>query len=422
MAVFETSQVEAIKTLIAQKGFEAHEDGIVKYLHARGFLIKEGTNEFRRIQAGFGRQHYRSDILQLILLSSEDCNFRCQYCYEDFTRGTMKPWVREAIKKLIDRRLPGLRSLSISWFGGEPLYGLAAIEDLAPFFAERAQEHSLSFASNMTTNGYLLVPETADRLLAWGIRRFQITIDGSPEDHNRSRPARDGSGTFDTIFRNLQAMRARQDAFSIAIRVNFDQRNQQRLREFLDLLQQEFSGDARFQLMFRAVGKWGGTNDSNLEVCGIDEGLKVQSEMRSEAQKRGLKLTDDIRTVNGFASQVCYAARPYNFIVGADGQLMKCTVDLDKQDRNVVGILSPDGDLNLDFDKFAMWTEPAFESDKQCRKCTMLPSCQGSYCPQIRIETNTSPCTPLRLGTKAELLRTLATMTPDDKKVTFVAS
>src|SRR3712207_7092344 len=34
------------------------------------------------------------------LLASEDCNFRCTYCYEDFARGTMQPEVREGIKAM----------------------------------------------------------------------------------------------------------------------------------------------------------------------------------------------------------------------------------------------------------------------------------------------------------------------------------
>src|ERR1044071_7965793 len=59
--------------------------------------------------------------LQLILLPTEQCNFRCMYCYEDFSGGRMSPGVSEGVKRLIDRRLDGLRSLTVSWFGGEPL-------------------------------------------------------------------------------------------------------------------------------------------------------------------------------------------------------------------------------------------------------------------------------------------------------------
>jgi uncharacterized protein len=82
---------------------------------------------------------------------------------------------------------------------------------------------------------------------------------------------------------------------------------------------------------------------------------------------------------------------------------MKCTVDLDKYDRNVVGRLTEEGELVIDQDKFAMWTEPAFESDSKCKKCVVLPACQGIHCPQERFDTGESPCTPLRMGGKKDL-------------------
>ena len=393
----------AVETLLTKKGFAARSRGMVKFLHERGFLVPEGTDEYRRIQLGFGREHYRTDRLELILLASEDCNFRCQYCYEDFARGTMQPHVRAGVKRMVEKRLRQIRSLSVSWFGGEPLYGLAAIEDLAPFFASTAEKYDLHYTSGMTTNGYLLTPEVADKLLTWKINKFQVTIDGTPEDHDRNRPARDGGGTFWTIFQNLRALHQRAGEFKVNIRINFDQQNHTRMGEFLSMVQEEFGGDPRFQLLFRAVGKWGGPNDDHLSVCGTDEAERVALEMKHEARKKGLNITDDIRGVKGMGAQVCYAARPYNFIVGASGKLMKCTIDLDKFDRNVVGHLAEDGEIKIDQDKFALWTEPAFEKDGKCQKCVVLPICQGTYCPLIRIESGQSPCTPLRKVYKKEL-------------------
>ncbi len=406
MSVFEPEQRATIEAMLKRRGFEAESEGIVKYLFDRGFLVKEGTDEYRRFQLGFGQQHYRTDTLQLILLASEDCNFRCQYCYEEFARGTMQPAVRTGIKKLVQRRLEGLRNLSVSWFGGEPLYGLQAIEDLAPFFLETANAHSIRYSGSMTTNGYLLTPEVADKLLAWKIHLFQITLDGPPADHDRSRPTRDGQGTFAQIFDNLKSLSRRSDDYVVDVRVNFDRKNYPHLEELLDLLQNEFKADSRFRLRFRAVGQWGGPNDDQLEVCGTEESNDIYMQMRMEARKRGLSVSEDLRQVQGMGSQACYAARPYNFIVGATGKLMKCTVELDMNDRNVVGHLTENGDLVLDQDKLALWTEPAFENDSKCHKCVILPACQGVYCPLIRIESGRSPCSSLRLGGKKELRAT----------------
>jgi uncharacterized protein len=417
MSVFKPDQVPTLKSMIGKAGFEAPPEGLVKYLLDRGFLLREGTDEHRRLQLAFGRQQYRTDTLQLFLLSSEDCNFRCKYCYEQFARGTMLPWVRTAIKSLVQNRIGRLNRLVVSWFGGEPLYGLKAIEELAPFFLKEVEEHSVSYFSHMTTNGYLLTPEVADRLLAWQIKDYQITIDGTPENHDCNRPTRDGRGTFWDIFNNLKALHQRADDFSVLIRVNFDQQNYPRLEQFFDLVAAELGGDPRFKLGFFPVGRWGGPNDERLSVCGLDETTQVQSDLKKAAHKRGLKITGTLKEVSGPGAQVCYAARPYNFIIGASGKVMKCTIALDTKDYNVVGYLREDGELMLDQDKLALWTEPAFENDKQCRKCVIAPTCQGITCPLVRIEHDRRPCPSVRLNLKQELLEVLEFSEGSSRKV-----
>jgi uncharacterized protein len=66
-------------------------------------------------------KHVRSDVLQLIILPTEQCNFRCVYCYELFDYGLIRQEVVEWIKNLLIARKSSLKYLSVSWFGGEPL-------------------------------------------------------------------------------------------------------------------------------------------------------------------------------------------------------------------------------------------------------------------------------------------------------------
>ncbi|RAP59463.1 radical SAM protein [Oleiagrimonas sp. MCCC 1A03011] len=404
MNAFRPSQHDAIRALISQKTSADDEKGIARYLNERGFLVPAATDELRRVQYAFGKENHRTDRLELILLTSEDCNFRCTYCYEDFRKGTMLPSVREGIKNLVRSRLGTLKELSVSWFGGEPLYGMEAIDDLGPFFTDVAEQAGLQYDSHTTTNGYLLTKEVADRLLNYQINDFQITLDGLAEDHNRHRGARDGSGTFEVIYANLCNLAARDDDFTVVIRVNFDQQNAPGLEAFLELLQERFAHDDRFILAFHAVGKWGGENDANLAVCGMDESYAVRTRLTAAARGLGLSVTGGWQPGLGAGEEVCYAARPYNFIVGAHGDLMKCTIDLDKKDYNIVGKIQEDGSLNLDVDKMALWTEPAFERDTGCQSCHMLAACQGVHCPAVRISTGDRCCPGIRRTAKQEMV------------------
>jgi len=416
MSVFKEDQAPQILVLLKRNGITARKEGIVEYMVDRGFLIREGSNEYRQVQVAINQQQFRTDRLELILMASEDCNFRCKYCYEKFARGTMLPEVREAIKKYVLKRLARLTYLQISWFGGEPLYGWPAVEDLAAFFFETARDNGLGFHSHMTTNGYLLTQEVSGKLLQWGVNGYQISVDGLPEDHDCSRPTRDGEGTFDVILDNLRSLGRRDDSFHVNIRVNFDRENGPKLDRFLKILERDFRNDPRFVVSFYPVGQWGGSNDKNLDVCGVEEIEQLQTKLRAEAQRLGLAI-GNIKGLNQIGSQVCYAARPYNFLIGATGKVMKCTIALDTQDYNVVGHLSPDGDMVLDRDKMALWTEPAFENDTKCQKCVVVPLCQGTHCPMVRIVQDKTPCCGTRLSAKQELRELVETGTPSARRV-----
>src|SRR3979490_3029402 len=88
--------------------------------------------------------------LELIILPTERCNFRCTYCYEDFKLGKMSRKVVDAIKLLLAARVNDLHSLQLSWFGGEPLLAKEIILEVNNFSKELyAQSH---YSSSITTN------------------------------------------------------------------------------------------------------------------------------------------------------------------------------------------------------------------------------------------------------------------------------
>jgi len=418
MSVFPAKARPKVKALLRRRGTEVPADGLGGYLRKKGFVVEEEADEYRIFQHFFGQYTYRSDALELMLLSSEDCNFRCEYCYEDFERGTMLPWVREAVKRLVAERAPRLRFLNIGWFGGEPLYGFEAIKDLAPYFVEVAQEYGIRLLSGMTTNGYLLTPEVVDQLLSWEIRHIQVTLDGTPEHHDRLRHTRKGGPSFATIFENLTALADRPDDFQIVVRINFDPQSEKDIEGFLDQLQQLFGTDHRFQLLIRPVGHWGGDNDSSVQICGTMQARLVGDRISAAAESRDLKDYDSLKQQSRFGSAVCYAARPNHFIIGAHGSVMKCSVALEKDAQNVVGHITGEGKLDLDEHKLTLWTEPVHTAESQCKKCVILPLCHGMACPYERIlETRLTPCPPLRRNLRPRLLAASRSIEPKTVKI-----
>ena len=395
-----------VESMLSRKGTRTRLEGLLKYLYEGGFIVERGSNELERMRLLYGQTQYRRDRLELILLASEECNFRCVYCYETFPRGTMEKWVRDAVIRMVERRAPGLNVLALSWFGGEPLLGYEAIEDISRAVVETTQEHGVTYAANMTTNGYLLTPDVFKNLLKWKVTSYQITLDGMPETHDCKRPLKDGGHTFKRIFKNLKAMKSFNDDFVVNLRINFDRQNIPNLDKLMDLLKSQFGEDQRFKLRFYPVGRWGGPNDDKLEVCGLT-GDEERQQLELLATAKGLNTETKLQFMQPRTGLgVCYAARPYNLIIGADGKIMKCTIVLDTADYNVMGYITPDGRADINVDKLARWVSPYFEDDETCKKCFYVPVCQGCSCPLERIESNERPCP----GEKTKIAKTLKTL------------
>jgi uncharacterized protein len=398
LAFFKASMRPKIEALLSKGGVLKSADRWIEYLLEKRFLVSEGTNELRQVRYVQGKLHHRTDRMELILLSSEECNFRCTYCYEAFPRGTMEPWVREAVVRWVERRIHTLNSVKIDWFGGEPLLGLEAIRDIAPRVQALCREHDVQVLQGITTNAYLLTPDVFTSLVSWGVTDYQITIDGPQKTHDTTRVLKDGGGgTYDVIMENLRKITSLPGDCMISLRINFGPENLAYMDEHLETMKAYFGHDRRFKMRFFPVSKWGGKNDDHLQTCGMSAS-QLTRELELKALKMGLASEGRLEhIIPGSDFTICYAARPFNFIVGADGKMMKCTLALDKHDYNVVGTLRPDGRPDVKLDKLVRWVAPYFEEDKKCQKCFFLPVCQGISCPLQRIENNIRPCPSERL-------------------------
>ncbi|GAA2683817.1 hypothetical protein GCM10010412_069740 [Nonomuraea recticatena] len=304
---------------------------------------------------------FRNDRLHLILLPTEQCNFRCTYCYEDFAIGRMRPEVVQGVKNLIDRRAGELTHLQISWFGGEPMLARSVVEEVASH-ASAVQRAStdLRYDSDMTTNGYLLDGSAAEHLAELGIRRYQVSLDGPSHHHDRTRVRADGRGSFEQIWRNLLSIRDSSVNARILLRVHLTPANLSAMPSFLTRLRDVFLADPRFLVYLKRVVRLGGPNDSSMDVCDPDDERLAALEEIVLGGDRSDGLFEP--------EEVCYASRANSLLVRADGRLGKCTVGL-SHPANTVGRLRPDGSLQIDNPQFRKWLQGWESRDQELITC-----------------------------------------------------
>ncbi|MBI0580088.1 radical SAM protein [Neobacillus cucumis] len=387
---FSDEEKESVLSSLKRDDIDILENEIQKDLYNNGFLVSSYVDEKRRAQFLHQSLH-RTDIMHLILLPTEACNFRCTYCYETFERGKMNRKIINGLKAFVQEKKANLSRLHISWFGGEPLVSIDVIEELSIYFLSITKENNIQYSCDLVTNGYLLTKEVFQRLLSWNINQFMITIDGIGEVHDNRRPLLGGGKSFGKIIDNLIAIKDVPDSFDITIRTNFDESNLQEASKLTEFLKENFADDSRFGIMYRPVGRWGGKNDDDLPVCSRTMSNKKIWELTDEAITQGLSMSPMVIESLMPSASVCYAAKPHSLVVGSDGQLYKCTLSLD-EDFNKVGKIQEDGSLELDYDKIASWVTSGEETDEVCQSCFYRPACQGNHCPLYRIRTGERPC------------------------------
>jgi len=189
------------------------------------------------------------EALQLILLPTEQCNFRCVYCFESFQVGKMPTRISNGVKNLLESRFDKLSYLAIAWFGGEPLMALDVIESISTHIRSLLASHpAVRYKASITTNGYLLTPEVFRTLLDWGIFTYQISFDGLQKLHDQKRVLANGKPTFKRLWNNVKSMRTFTDRFAVTVRLHVDCDNAIFASDFLKQFAQDFGDDNRFDL------------------------------------------------------------------------------------------------------------------------------------------------------------------------------
>lgn len=304
-------------------------------------------------------------ILELIILPTEKCNFRCTYCYEDFAIGAMKPAIVRSLKTFISRRMPSIRALSLSWFGGEPLLAKHVIADVGTHAHDLANQLGIDFSGGLTTNGYLLDEATLLNLHTIRHRHFQITLDGPRDAHNLTRRRADGRGTFDQIWQNLQIIHRSQLDVEVLLRIHVGPTNTDKLPELIELINGAFGTDNRFMVHFHRISELGGPNASQFQTLSSQDYERALWQLKTQ-----LRLPSNSEVEKVSQKAICYAAKLNSLLIRADGRLGKCTVALNDP-RNDVGRLLEDGRLEINDKHLRLWMNGFTDFDEGALGCPL---------------------------------------------------
>jgi uncharacterized protein len=343
-------------------------------LKEMGYLLDDDVDEETVFNDWF-RDHVveQNEILTATILTTMACNLRCTYCYEKDKLGNAKmtPFVMDQVVQWMKTRIDTTHPLKVNiiFFGGEPLLNIPAIRKISGDVYSYCQEKGVEYSAGMATNGIFMTPTLADELKTLGFEWFKITFDGDQCEHDKKRIYQGGKGTFDHIFRNLEACAGK---LKIMLGGNFDPESADSFKGLLDKISKsKFKDDISWTNFKPILPEMKQVDRQNIgsacERCTYsDYEITKMLELRSETRKIGLLPTDPINV------GPCEYYRRNAVTIGIDGKIYKCIAFLGIED----GVIGDVGRQEYNETGEAMLAVKPLKH-KKCAKCLFVPLCAG---------------------------------------------
>jgi uncharacterized protein len=347
-------------------------------LYRAGFVLEDEIDEVEAVGQAFSLSRSSRYAPSLTIAPTMDCNFGCAYCFENHVPGAMREPVQD---HLVDFALSHCRSvgertpLAVTWFGGEPLMGLKAIDRLTGRFqALRERGEIGEYRASIITNGYGLTPQTCAVLDRCEIVHVQITVDGPARIHDQRRfLKRNGGPTFARILENIGNL---PPAMAVLVRMNVDRENMGAFEELFEALEQ-------LDLLERVVVDLAQVENFSAaatapSVLNSRDFAAFKSEAIALCERRSWPIVAEAPSVS--LTGVCQVDSLNSFVISAKGELYKCWAELEN-DGHVVGRLDQPDTWHAVVQTPLTGRDPL--DDTECRECRLLPTCMGS-CPMVR--------------------------------------
>lgn len=359
---------------------------IFETLRKRGFIVPESDNEAQKLQLLYFSK-INDGNLHITILPTEQCNFRCKYCYESFSDGIMSDEVQNRLILYVQKSISKYNSMSVSWFGGEPLLAFSVIKNLSNAFLDICRKHRKSYTASITTNGYMLTYDMLRELKKVHITQYQITIDGLSKTHDVQKPLANGKGTFDTIIKNLEEIRDKEKSplLSFTIRTNISKDVLIDINEYIKYFSEKFGNDKRFSYFMRPVMDLGGERVNEFRKNMLENDA-LENIYQILVNHPHTKFPFVYHRFLNPSDGVCYASRLNSYVINPKGNILKCTCHLEHP-ANQIGQIDENGYLDINESMFSAWL-PRYGCNNY--ECFFAPVCLMEGCPAIRVISNES--------------------------------
>lgn len=199
------------------KNYDEKINKTIKYLIDKGFVVKQGDDEYSIIKRKLEERAdklRKGDLIGDIQLSvSNKCNMNCKYCFEKKFDNSSRDWsqkmdfsiARKSIEKVLRlAKRNGRDYISINFFGGEPLTNFEVIKKVLEYFGQ-GEEYGINIGYSIDTNGILVNEEIAKIFSKYRVL-VNLSIDYISDTSNY-RAKGDSGARFEQFDRSLKILK-----------------------------------------------------------------------------------------------------------------------------------------------------------------------------------------------------------------------
>jgi uncharacterized protein len=325
--------------------------------------------------------------LGIVIQPGASCQLGCGYCGQKHSKTYMNADLQDLMFERIKTKLETnkFKTLTITWYGGEPLMALKQIREISPRLIELCLQMNIAYYSSMITNALSLKEEIFKELVTvQKVTNFQITVDGDAEYHDKRRFTKELHPTFDIIFNNILNITKLPDfetmGGEIVIRCNADKNNIDGIIPFIHKLV-ENNLQKKVNFYIAPIHNWGDNGAAEKEGVGINEFATLEIDWMLELIKLGFP----VKIIPERSKIVCMVVNNESEVYDAFGNISTCWevpyTPIYENTENYIGNLkfkAPNDDKKA---PMRNWNDTIREGKTWCRDCNILPIC-GGQCPK----------------------------------------
>lgn len=340
------------------------EDGLLSIMKKSGYVVDSDLDEAAEVYSRMIQNLTSDENFYLIVNPTLQCNCRCWYCIETHTESRMSDEMLEKLKQTILQILSRVKSITISFFGGEPLLEFKRIvKPLMEWSREVCKDKGKELNFVFTTNSLLMTDERISYLKDYPNQSYQITLDGNRECHNKTRILK-GGDSYGKVVDTIKKLASCE--IQVIMRLNLSHDNVDHAIDIIDDFRdlpteyKKFIGLSCQQVWQDSVN--GSLTDKFMEINGkfLEIGIFPMP-----------------RKFN-WLTESCYADRLNSVVINYNGDLFKCSAVDYVSDAPIAKLDDADLFSILEND-FKQYLDGKM-ADSACRTCRVLPMCtRGCY-------------------------------------------